>query len=66
VRPNEDPMLPKPLAHEDIFLSVANAQDPAKAAKINADVPAHLARLSREKGFILFYISTDYVFNGRK
>ena len=29
-------------------------------------MPAHLARLSREKGFTLLYISTDYVFNGRK
>ncbi|KAK1924800.1 hypothetical protein DB88DRAFT_486915 [Papiliotrema laurentii] len=39
--------------------------DPAKAAKINAAVPAHLARLSGTHGFTLFYISTDYVFNGR-
>jgi hypothetical protein len=48
------------------YTSAAYAKDPAKAAKINAAVPAHLARLSREKGFTLVYISTDYVFNGRK
>lgn len=29
-------------------------------------MPAHLARLSGTHGFTLFYISTDYVFNGRK
>jgi S-adenosylmethionine synthetase len=54
--------------------------DPEKAAKvtqhsgvvkrltwqINAAVPAHLAFLARTKGFTLIYISTDYVFNGRK
>lgn len=39
--------------------------DPEKAAKINAGVPAHLSKLSREKGFPMVYISTDYVFNGR-
>jgi dTDP-4-dehydrorhamnose reductase len=42
-------------------------RDPqADWTQINAGVPAHLAKLSREKGFVLFYISTDYVFNGRK
>ena len=34
--------------------------------QINAGVPAHLSKLSREKGFSIVYISTDYVFNGRK
>jgi S-adenosylmethionine synthetase len=34
--------------------------------QINVAVPAHLAKLAREKGFLLIYISTDYVFNGRK
>lgn len=34
--------------------------------QINAGVPAHLSKLSREKGFPMVYISTDYVFNGRK
>ncbi|WVQ78035.1 dTDP-4-dehydrorhamnose reductase [Cryptococcus sp. DSM 104549] len=38
--------------------------DPEKAAKINAAVPAKLAALSNQQGFILIYISTDYVFNG--
>lgn len=41
-------------------------QDPEKASRINAAVPAHLAKLARENGFTLIYISTDYVFNGRK
>nr|XP_018263932.1 dTDP-4-dehydrorhamnose reductase [Kwoniella dejecticola CBS 10117]OBR86090.1 dTDP-4-dehydrorhamnose reductase [Kwoniella dejecticola CBS 10117] len=40
--------------------------DPEKAAKINADVPAHLAALANQRKFLLIYISTDYVFNGKK
>lgn len=40
--------------------------DPEKAARINAAVPAHLAKLSQQYGFMMIYISTDYVFNGRK
>nr|XP_019013445.1 dTDP-4-dehydrorhamnose reductase [Kwoniella pini CBS 10737]OCF52226.1 dTDP-4-dehydrorhamnose reductase [Kwoniella pini CBS 10737] len=39
--------------------------DPEKAAKINAEVPAHLAALANQRKFVLIYISTDYVFNGR-
>ncbi|WRT67063.1 dTDP-4-dehydrorhamnose reductase [Kwoniella shivajii] len=39
--------------------------DPEKAAKINAVVPAHLAALANQRKFLLFYISTDYVFNGK-
>ncbi|ORY33749.1 hypothetical protein BCR39DRAFT_519029 [Naematelia encephala] len=39
--------------------------DPAKAAKINSAVPAHLAELARKYKFTLIFISTDYVFNGR-
>jgi len=34
--------------------------------QINVQVPAHLASLAREHGFTLIYISTDYVFNGKK
>lgn len=29
-------------------------------------VPEHLGRLANKYGFTLLYISTDYVFNGRK
>ncbi|KAK8869876.1 dTDP-4-dehydrorhamnose reductase [Kwoniella newhampshirensis] len=39
--------------------------DPEKAAKINAAVPAKLAALANQQGFLLIYISTDYVFNGK-
>ncbi|WWC90110.1 dTDP-4-dehydrorhamnose reductase [Kwoniella dendrophila CBS 6074] len=39
--------------------------DPEKAAKINAEVPAHLAALANQRKFLLIYISTDYVFNGK-
>jgi len=31
---------------------------------LNADVPKHLAQLSKQHGFTLIYISTDYVFDG--
>jgi len=34
--------------------------------QINVQVPAHLASSAREHGFTLIYISTDYVFNGKK
>lgn len=30
------------------------------------DVSGHLAHLARQRGFTLIYISTDYVFNGKK
>jgi len=34
--------------------------------QINVQVPAHLASLAKEHDFTLIYISTDYVFNGKK
>jgi len=34
--------------------------------QINVNVPAHLASLAKKRGFNLIYISTDYVFNGKK
>jgi len=40
------------------------AKDPAGARKLNAVVPATLARLSVDHEFTLVYISTDYVFDG--
>ncbi|WVQ70172.1 dTDP-4-dehydrorhamnose reductase [Kwoniella botswanensis] len=39
--------------------------DPEKASKINAEVPAHLSALANQRKFLLIYISTDYVFNGK-
>jgi len=39
-------------------------KDPAGTQKLNAEVPGNLAALSRNLGFTLVYISTDYVFDG--
>ncbi|KAH7906989.1 hypothetical protein BJ138DRAFT_1174741 [Hygrophoropsis aurantiaca] len=39
-------------------------KDPEGARRLNASVPAQLAVLSRDQGFTLIYISTDYVFDG--
>jgi len=39
-------------------------KDPEGARKLNAEVPEHLARLSKDLKFTLVYISTDYVFDG--
>ncbi|KAJ7666144.1 hypothetical protein DFH06DRAFT_1186039 [Mycena polygramma] len=39
-------------------------KDPEGARKLNADVPGHLALLSKSLKFTLVYISTDYVFDG--
>ncbi|KAL4071413.1 hypothetical protein V8B97DRAFT_1963269 [Scleroderma yunnanense] len=39
-------------------------KDPVATTRLNAGVPRQLAQLSREIGFVLVYISTDYVFDG--
>jgi len=39
-------------------------KDPEGARKLNADIPERLAQLSKQHGFTLIYISTDYVFDG--
>lgn len=39
-------------------------KDPESAQRLNADVPAYLASLSKSLKFKLVYISTDYVFDG--
>ncbi|CAA7264396.1 unnamed protein product [Cyclocybe aegerita] len=39
-------------------------KNPSAAQRLNADVPGHLASLSKPLGFKLVYISTDYVFDG--
>ncbi|KAF6744720.1 hypothetical protein DFP72DRAFT_1018595 [Ephemerocybe angulata] len=42
----------------------AAEKDPEGTKKLNAEVPGYLASLSKELGFTLVYISTDYVFDG--
>ncbi|KAF9010007.1 hypothetical protein BDQ17DRAFT_1397490 [Cyathus striatus] len=39
-------------------------KDPEGARNLNAEVPEHLALLSKSLNFTLVYISTDYVFDG--
>ncbi|PPQ73920.1 hypothetical protein CVT26_006546 [Gymnopilus dilepis] len=39
-------------------------KDPSGTQRLNADVPGHLASLSKVLKFTLVYISTDYVFDG--
>lgn len=41
-------------------------KEPERSQELNVDVPARLAEMSREMGFRLIYISTDYVFDGSK
>lgn len=40
--------------------------DPERARAVNAQAPAELARLCRERGVGLLHVSTDYVFDGRQ
>ncbi|PCH35376.1 NAD(P)-binding protein [Wolfiporia cocos MD-104 SS10] len=39
-------------------------KDPEGARKLNAELPEHLAKLSKALKYTLVYISTDYVFDG--
>ncbi|KAA1472560.1 NAD-P-binding protein, partial [Dentipellis sp. KUC8613] len=39
-------------------------KDPEGTQKLNVSVPEHLAKLAKELGSTLIYISTDYVFDG--
>jgi len=39
-------------------------KDPEGTRKLNVDVTAHLAALSKELGFTLVFVSTDYIFDG--
>ncbi|KDQ58675.1 hypothetical protein JAAARDRAFT_206541 [Jaapia argillacea MUCL 33604] len=39
-------------------------KNPEGAVQLNVGVPEHLAHLSKDLGFTLIYISTDYVFDG--
>ena len=40
------------------------ARDKEASWKLNVALPGHLAKLSKELGAVLIYISTDYVFDG--
>lgn len=40
--------------------------NPEAAERINVDASKHLSELALKYGFTLIYISTDYVFDGRK
>jgi len=39
-------------------------KNPQATQKLNAEVPGHLAQIAKSRGFLLIYISTDYVFDG--
>lgn len=41
------------------------AAEPEKTRRLNAEAPAWLARLGREKGFRLCHVSSDYIFDGK-
>jgi S-adenosylmethionine synthetase len=41
-------------------------QDPERAERLNKDAVAVIAELAEEIGCLLIYISTDYVFDGKK
>jgi dTDP-4-dehydrorhamnose reductase len=49
-----------------LIKQVAEANDPAAALPINAELPHRLAILTQERGARLIHISTDCVFSGRK
>lgn len=56
---------PDVVIHCAAYTAVDKAEDePAKAWRINAEATATIARVCREIGAILVYISTDYVFPG--
>ncbi|MCB0737695.1 MAG: dTDP-4-dehydrorhamnose reductase [Bacteroidetes bacterium] len=49
------------------YTNVDGAEDAqAQAMAINAAAVAHLGAVAKQVGFVLFHISTDYVFNGEK
>ena len=57
--------------HPDVIIHCAAekrpdvaAKDPQKTKIMNADVTRHLAIESKKRNIILFYISSDYVFDG--
>lgn len=58
---------PEVVIHAGAYTNVDGAErEPARAMAINADGTARVARAAQEAGARLIYISTDYVFDGRK
>jgi S-adenosylmethionine synthetase len=41
-------------------------QDPERAEKLNKDVVAVLVEIAEELECLMIYVSTDYVFDGKK
>jgi dTDP-4-dehydrorhamnose reductase len=67
VRQAVEPLRPDAVINLAAFTQVdANETDPARAARDNAIGPQNLALASRACGAVLFHVSTDYVFDGRK
>ena len=62
-----DESTPEVLFNAAAYTDVDGAEKyPAVAARANAEGPALLARLCRERKVLLVHVSTDYVFDGRK
>lgn len=41
-------------------------QDPERAERLNKDAVAVIAELAEDIGSLMIYVSTDYVFDGKK
>jgi len=53
--------------HAAAYTNVDGAEsDPATAMAVNRDGTRHVAALARERGAVLVYVSSDYVFDGTK
>lgn len=53
--------------HAAAYTNVDGAEsEPAKAMAVNRDGTRHVAALARERGAVLVYVSSDYVFDGTK
>jgi len=58
---------PQVIVHTAAYTDVDGCElDPDKAYKINADGTKNLAEACNDTGALMIYISTDYVFDGRK
>jgi dTDP-4-dehydrorhamnose reductase len=58
---------PERVAHLAAWTDVDGAEkDPAGAAAVNSDGTRHVAEACRAAGVPMLYVSTDYVFDGRK
>lgn len=57
--------VPAVLANAAAFTQVDRCErEPERARRVNAEAPAALAQLCRERGIQLVHVSTDYVFDG--